>query len=153
MLGAWHPTTLHCTRDDRTLHVEVKGTTSNGMKALLTRNEVRHTHGTEADVALYVLSGVSVSTDRDGGNPTATGGLERILVLGMIDDHALEPIGYEYTLPESVSKGVARCMTPRFAPFSHTSLRKAGTFFGAQRGRRSGNATSLRLRSFNAIAR
>lgn len=87
---------LRCTKGERSLHVEVKGTTSRGKKVLMTRNEVHHARGTDAELALYVLSGVAV----DGAEePSASGGTERVLDPWQIEDSALDPVGYEYTLP------------------------------------------------------
>jgi hypothetical protein len=94
---------LECTKGGRSLHVEVKGTTSPGEKVLLTRNEVAHARGTEADLALYVLASVMVETE--GDEPRADGGFEVILDPWELEDSGLQPVGYEYTLPPSSSLG------------------------------------------------
>jgi Domain of unknown function (DUF3883) len=94
---------LECTKDDRSLHVEVKGTTSRGEKVLLTRNEVAHARGTEADLALYVLTSVMVETA--GDEARADGGVDVILHPWELEDSGLQPVGYEYTLPPSSSLG------------------------------------------------
>jgi hypothetical protein len=88
---------LRCKKGRRLLHVEVKGTTSRGKKVLMTRNEVHHAQGTDAELALYVLSGVAV--DDESEPPVASGGTERVLDPWQIEDSALDPVGYEYTLP------------------------------------------------------
>jgi hypothetical protein len=90
---------LDCSKDGRSLHVEVKGTTSRGDKVLLTRNEVRHAEGTEAELALYVLSEVSLSYGTDQERPLSGGGVERVLAPWQIDSGSLEPVGFEYELP------------------------------------------------------
>lgn len=89
---------LDCKRDGRLLHVEVKGTTSLGHRVLLTRNEVRHARGTEAEVVLFVLSRVDLSID-ENGSPHAEAGTERVIDPWVISDDSLEPVGFEYTLP------------------------------------------------------
>ena len=58
---------LHCTRgDNEELHVEVKGTTTDGSEVTLTRNEVAHAR--ERCTALFVVSRIQVSYD-DDDNP------------------------------------------------------------------------------------
>jgi Domain of unknown function (DUF3883) len=86
---------LDCLKDGRSLHVEVKGTTSRGEKVLLTRNEVAHARGTDAGLALYVLVGMVLEA---GDEPKAGGGVEVILHPWELDESGLRPLGYEYTL-------------------------------------------------------
>jgi hypothetical protein len=89
---------LDCRKDDRTLHVEVKGTTSAGDKILLTRNEVRHARETDAATALFVLRGIRLSGGTE--DPTADGGDALILHPWELREDSLEPIGYEYVIPD-----------------------------------------------------
>src|SRR5579871_2394051 len=56
---------LHCTRSNGDeLHVEVKGTQSDGSQILLTRNEVAHAHSQFPNTALYILAELKI--DRTG---------------------------------------------------------------------------------------
>jgi hypothetical protein len=92
---------LRCRKDDKSLHVEVKGTTSHGRKVLLTRNEVHHARGTDSELALFVLSGIETTK---GETPVASGGKERVLHPWIVDETSLDPIAYEYTLPQDSSE-------------------------------------------------
>lgn len=68
---------LLCQSGSRELRVEVKGTTSQGARILLTRNEVTHARRVFPRVALYVLANVRLSTS--GGDAyEADGGVEII---------------------------------------------------------------------------
>jgi hypothetical protein len=88
---------LECTKEGTHLHVEVKGTTSSGKKVLLTRNEVSHARGTDAGLALFVLADVVLR--EDGEEFVAESGRNLILLPWEVEDSALLPVGYEYTLP------------------------------------------------------
>jgi predicted RNA-binding protein with PUA-like domain len=88
---------LHCERDDRVLHVEVKGTTSTGERVLLTRNEVAQAKAEYPSTALFVLADVTVKEADD--RPSAHGGRVVVLEPWMPRDEDLEPIAYEYTVP------------------------------------------------------
>jgi hypothetical protein len=88
---------LICRNGRATMHVEVKGTTTEGAHVILTPHEVSHAHS-DLSVALFVLSGIQLSFDADGG-VVATGGRPRIFDPWHIQDGTLEPIGYRYTLP------------------------------------------------------
>jgi len=82
-----------------TLHVEVKGTQSQGEEVFLTRNEASHNDplsGCEAQHALYVLSGIEV-TRADAIK--CTGGISRCVQPWNIDERALTPTVYTYRVP------------------------------------------------------
>jgi predicted RNA-binding protein with PUA-like domain len=96
---------LHCERDDRVLHVEVKGTTSTGERVLLTRNEVAQAKAEYPSTALFVLADVTVVKEADDG-PSAHGGRVVVLEPWMPRDEDLEPIAHEYTVPPSGSVGI-----------------------------------------------
>ena len=90
---------LHCTRgDEKALHVEVKGTTTDGSEVTLTRNEVTHAREWRCD-ALFVLCHIDVRA-RDGESPVASGGTPRILCPWGINDDDLTPLVYSYRLPK-----------------------------------------------------
>src|SRR5262249_50203695 len=62
-VSAQVPSDLHCTRGQDELHVEVKGTQSDGRHILLTRNEVAHARTTFPQVALYVVARIQLYRD------------------------------------------------------------------------------------------
>jgi len=84
----------------------VKETTSRGEKVLLTRNEVTHARGVDAELALYVLVNVMLEA---GDDPKADGGVELIFYPWELDESCLRPVGYEYTLG-----GGAPSLSPTF---------------------------------------
>jgi hypothetical protein len=59
-VSASQPFDLLCRDGDRELRVEVKGTTSDGLSILLTRNEVRHAQTHDGRLALFMVSEVKV---------------------------------------------------------------------------------------------
>lgn len=79
------------------LHVEVKGTTSDGAQILLTVNEVKHAQKHYPKVALFVLSHIQVDTESIE-NPQ--GGEIQILEPWKVDEGALSPLAYAYILPK-----------------------------------------------------
>jgi hypothetical protein len=89
---------LLCKADDKEeLHVEVKGTTSDGTKLLLTANEVRHARDHYPKVALFILSRIQVDP-ASMEKPQA--GEIQILEPWNIDEDALTPLAFTYKLPE-----------------------------------------------------
>jgi Domain of unknown function (DUF3883) len=78
-------------------HVEVKGTTTSGSAVVLTRNEVEHARS-YPDVALFVLADIVVERTEEGGI-VASGGRMIVHDPWVVDDDALQPIGYKYLLP------------------------------------------------------
>jgi hypothetical protein len=98
------PFDLRCTKGDRELHAEVKGTQGNGKVVELTRNEVAHnqmlcTWGTICDEqALFVVSGVTVTGLAPSGEmgyawPWKINGT-------VLPDGDLVPTTFDYTVPE-----------------------------------------------------
>lgn len=93
-----HSYDLLCKADDKEeLHVEVKGTTSDGTQILLTANEVRHARDHYPKVALFILSRIQV-------DPTSIEKLQageiQILEPWSIDEGILSPLAFTYDLPE-----------------------------------------------------
>jgi hypothetical protein len=91
------PFDLQCTRADRqVLHVEVKGTTSNGSAILLTRNEVEHARATYPHVALYIVADLQVGAE----SSAISGG--RVIVCEPWQPHEeyLRPLAYTYSMLE-----------------------------------------------------
>jgi|GEM_PF-1868187 len=90
-----NPYDLKCTKPNGVeLHVEVKGTTSDGSSVLLTHGEVRHARQYHK-VALYILCGQTLQKD-SSGNVEAVGGREKIIDPWDIDTGTLNPTQYEY---------------------------------------------------------
>ena len=90
---------LHCTRGSLVKHVEVKGTTTGGDEVILTPNEVAHVRSTP-DTALFVLRGIH-AIGRADGSVDVSGGTPTIVDPWQIEDDALTPVGYRYTIPDS----------------------------------------------------
>jgi hypothetical protein len=88
---------LLCHHRELELHVEVKGTTSNGDRILLTRNEVTHARRVFPRVALYVLAGIRLTSD-DGVTFVANGGTAIVKDPWDIRNGALSPLAYAYVL-------------------------------------------------------
>lgn len=88
---------LRCTRDDDEIHLEVKGTTTEALRVLLTRGEVLHARAT-SHAALFVLHGLSF--DATGEHLTAWTE-ESPLIIDPWEpaDSDLVPLSYQYTLP------------------------------------------------------
>lgn len=87
---------LVCSRGGQELHVEVKGTTGQGEKVLLPRNEVTHARKHYPNVALFIVYGIKLSK---GPPPVATGGEARVLSPWDIDAGKLEPLAFSYSIP------------------------------------------------------
>ena len=78
------------------IHVEVKGTTGEATSVLLTANEVALARDYPDRAMLFVLAGVTLSKTEV---IAASGGTPTVLFPWAIDDAALVPTQYEYTLP------------------------------------------------------
>ncbi|MCC5850225.1 MAG: DUF3883 domain-containing protein [Verrucomicrobia bacterium] len=92
---ATRPFDLLCRKADTELHVEVKGTTTNGESVILTRNEVMHAH--EHPTALFILSGIRVV--KNGGVRQVSGGKSRIFHPWSIEeDGEAIPTHYRYNV-------------------------------------------------------
>jgi hypothetical protein len=87
---------LVCRRAGEVKHVEVKGTTTDGIEVILTPNEVTHARDYR-DTALFVLKNISVERAEDGTVMTA-GGVCCIYDPWFIEEGALTPIGYRYRI-------------------------------------------------------
>jgi hypothetical protein len=85
---------LRCRRCGAELHVEVKGTTSDGEVVLLTRNEVEHA-GRFPHVALFVLSDIRL-TRSPAGEIAASGGRAYVIDPWRPTRERLEPLAYRY---------------------------------------------------------
>lgn len=93
---------LLCKRDNgEELHVEVKGTTSDGQQILLTRNEVEHARYRFPHVALFVLANIKIEQ-----TPTrevqASGGEKLPIDPWNVDEGMLSPLAYAYKIPKGI---------------------------------------------------
>ncbi len=93
-----HSYDLLCKGDEgEELHVEVKGTTSDGTQILLTANEVKHARDHYPKVALFVVSQIQFY-------PTSIekpkGGEIQILEPWNIEKGTLSPLAFTYNLPK-----------------------------------------------------
>jgi Domain of unknown function (DUF3883) len=99
------PFDLRCTKADRELHAEVKGTQGNGKVVELTKNEVAHnqkpcTWGTGCDEqALFVVSGVTVTGLTPSGGEMGYAWPWKIIGT-VLPDGDLIPTTFDYTVPE-----------------------------------------------------
>ncbi len=88
---------LLCTRfGEDELHVEVKGTTSDGATILLTPNEVSHARRQFPHVALFIVAGVRLNESPDAA---ASGGYVALIEPWKLDERDLTPVGYSYAMP------------------------------------------------------
>lgn len=92
---------LYCTRQTQELYVEVKGTTSDGSKILLTPNEVAHNQKNYPKTCLFIVSHLEVQGLPD--DPKISGGEINLLKSWFPDDKHLKPTGFEYTVPNKLS--------------------------------------------------
>lgn len=84
---------VHATKGDQAIKVEVKGTTADGSRVVLTRNEVNlHLHEHPHN-ALAVVRNISLQR---GDPPVAQGGELILLMPWQIDRPGLDPIAYDY---------------------------------------------------------
>jgi hypothetical protein len=88
------PFDLRCSTDAQELHVEVKGTRSNGTSIILTKNEVEHARRQFPNIELFVLFNIELD---ERGVPV--GGEHRILRQWEIKEDQLVAISYKYSLP------------------------------------------------------
>ena len=93
-----NPYDLDCTRGNKRLMVEVKGTTSDGAKILLTPNEVDHARSHPNEAALFICSNIVVSpTSR--GSTSIQGGQVKFIHPWQPHPSLLTPLGFSYSVP------------------------------------------------------
>jgi hypothetical protein len=96
-VSATSPYDLLCRRGDDVRHVEVKGMIGSPNMVLLTKNEVTAARADPSAAVLAVVHGITLMQDAQG--PQATGGALVLVEPWTIDDAALEPLAFRYTLP------------------------------------------------------
>lgn len=95
-VSATQPYDLRCTRGDTAeLHIEVKGTTSEGNRVLLTRNEVIHARSQYPHVALFILAEIRWAPC-EGGEYQLSGGMSIIHEPWTLNGRDLVPLAYAY---------------------------------------------------------
>ncbi|MGW8528489.1 MULTISPECIES: MrcB family domain-containing protein [Nocardiopsidaceae] len=93
-VGAKESYDLLLTRGDERLHVEVKGTTSEGTQVILTRAEVEKQRELAPANALVVVH--SIHLDRSVSPPTASGGVLHCTSPWKIEEEDLTVVSYVY---------------------------------------------------------
>ncbi|MEU9415365.1 DUF3578 domain-containing protein [Streptomyces sp. NPDC048272] len=94
-VGATHSYDLRLIRGEERLHVEVKGTTSEGGQVILTRSEVERQRELAPHNALVVVH--SIHLDRTAEPPSATGGDLHCTSPWIIEDDSLTVVSYVHT--------------------------------------------------------
>ena len=90
-----HPYDLSCTKPTgEKLHVEVKGTTTDGSSVLLTHGEVSHAESC-GNLALYILHGLTLQDD-GSGDVEAVGGRSEVHNPWDIAKGTLSPLTYQH---------------------------------------------------------
>lgn len=83
---------LLCKKGAKELHVEVKGTTTDGDAIVLTYNEVKHACDPRTSCALFILHSIKLSGQK------ASGGKQRIINPWKLEEEQLKPVCYTYRL-------------------------------------------------------
>ena len=91
------PYDLLCSSPAVTVHVEVKGTTGNGDKVILTRNEIKDARNPTWRSDLFIVRNIQLRNE--GDQVTACGGDELIHETWQPSDNDLEPVQFEYRVP------------------------------------------------------
>ncbi len=92
------PYDLLCSNQEKTLYVEVKGTTTPGLFVLLTPNELTFARAHKEQMILFVVHSIDIATDEL--EHTASGGQVRLIQPWDIDIGELQPLGYSYSIPQ-----------------------------------------------------
>lgn len=94
-VSATHSYDLYCTSaTGEELHVEVKGTTSDGTHILLTANEVAHARSFYPNVALFIVTHIEFDLT---GSDICKGGNIQQREPWNIDEGTLSPLAFAYT--------------------------------------------------------
>lgn len=91
-VSARRPYDLLCRRESEELHVEVKGTMTDGETIVLTNNEVKHACDSNNSCALFILHSIKLNGKK------ASGGKKRVLLPWRIEQAHLTPVSYTYRL-------------------------------------------------------
>jgi Domain of unknown function (DUF3883) len=91
------PYDLRCSRGKVVLHVEVKGTQTDGREIILTPGEVEFGRSHKGRMALFVLHSIQVSEGDDGF--VLSGGERHLILRWSVDPRALKPVSFKYGVP------------------------------------------------------
>ncbi len=94
--GSNNPFDLEATKGDAKVRIEVKGTVSPGDQIQLTYGEVKFQLKAYPNNALVVVH--SIQLDRTQTPPKASGGVRQVTQPWALDESALQPISYMYTV-------------------------------------------------------
>jgi hypothetical protein len=83
---------LLCQRGSKELHVEVKGTTTDGDAIVLTNNEVKHACSSNNSRALFILHSIHLKAKK------ASRGKQRVFLPWKLQQKLLTPISFTYRL-------------------------------------------------------
>ncbi len=98
-VSAYRSYDLYCSRPDgKELHVEVKGTSTDGSGVLLTRNEVTHAHAYYPLVSLFIVANVQLQRANDG-TCIASGGQNIVREPWNLNEKDLSALTYSYRVP------------------------------------------------------
>ncbi len=92
-----HPYDLLCVRDHEVLHVEVKGTQTDGAEIFLTAGEVDFAKSHNGQMALFVLHSSRVSEEND--DYLLSGGEPFVIMPWDVNFGELRPVSFRYSLP------------------------------------------------------
>jgi hypothetical protein len=87
-----NPYDLLCRKNKKEIHVEVKGTTTDGNKVVITRNEFTHTQNNNITNALFIVHTMKIK------NKAATGGEIKVINPWNPKPEHFLPISYIYSL-------------------------------------------------------
>ncbi len=91
-----HSYDLLCTKKKKRLHVEVKGTVTNGNGIILTSGEVKFARSHKGEMGLFMVHSVLVSMDGK-----LSGGQKKVILPWDVDKGKLKPMAFMYEVPGS----------------------------------------------------
>jgi hypothetical protein len=91
------PYDLQCRRRQEVLHIEVKGTQTDGSAIILTPSEVEFARSHKGQMALYVLHSIQVSEGGDGF--VLSKGQRNLILPWDVDLGTLKPMSFKYEVP------------------------------------------------------
>jgi Domain of unknown function (DUF3883) len=91
------PYDLRCSRRKVVLHVEVKGTQTDGSEIILTPGEVEFGRRHKGQMVLFVLHSIQVSEGDDGF--VLSEGQHHLVLRWAVDPRALKPVSFKYGVP------------------------------------------------------
>jgi predicted RNA-binding protein with PUA-like domain len=90
---------LRCTRGDDVRRVEVKGTTSSGEVVPITVGEVDTARAHPTAACFAIVTAIKLTRASSTAEPVASEGVLRVIFPWAVDQDALAPLGWAYTVP------------------------------------------------------